>query len=142
MSKVHSSGDKKPLERRGRATFSGKEETALPASAAPSGAGQSAEPPADEGAVQDHRGKLALVWGIPLEVTVIMGKTRLPLGALFSLNRGSVITFEQVAGEPAVILINDQPVARGDVVLVDDQFGVRITEHLLHGEPADNNFLR
>ncbi|HHW73694.1 MAG TPA: hypothetical protein GX744_00375 [Firmicutes bacterium] len=92
--------------------------------------------------VQDNWGKLDLVRGIPLEVTVIMGKTRLPLGALFSLDRGSIITLEQAADEPAVILINDQPVARGDVVLVDDQFGVRITEHLLHGEPVDNKFLR
>ena len=70
-----------------------------------------------------------------------MGKTRLPLGALFPWTEG-IITLEQVADEPAVILINDQPVARGDVVLVDDQFGVRITEHLLHGEPVDNKFLR
>ena len=90
--------------------------------------------------VQDNWGKLDLVRG-SLEVTVIMGKQGCRW-APFSLDRGSIITLEQVADEPAVIMINDQPVARGDVVLVDDQFGVRITEHLLHGEPVDNKFLR
>lgn len=74
--------------------------------------------------------KLDLVREIPLEVTVILGKARVALGELFALNRGGIITLEQVAGSAVEIQINKKPVARGEVVLVDEHLGVRITEHL------------
>ncbi len=74
--------------------------------------------------------KLELVRGIPLEVTVILGKTRMPLGELFALNRGGIIALNQAADNPVEIQINNKPVARGEIVLVDEQLGVRITEHL------------
>jgi flagellar motor switch protein FliN/FliY len=74
--------------------------------------------------------KLELVQGIPLEVTVILGKTRVPLGGLFALNRGGIIALNQAADNPVEIQINNKPVARGEIVLVDEQLGVRITEHL------------
>lgn len=77
-----------------------------------------------------HWRKLDLVRDIPLEVTVILGKTRIPLGKLFTLNQGSIIALEQAAGNPVEIRVNNELVARGEVVLVDEQFGVRITEHL------------
>ncbi|MGB4502469.1 MAG: flagellar motor switch phosphatase FliY [Dethiobacteria bacterium] len=74
--------------------------------------------------------KLELVRGIPLEVTVILGKTRMPLGELLALNRGGIIALNQAADNPVEIQINNKPVARGEIVLVDEQLGVRITEHL------------
>ena len=74
--------------------------------------------------------KLELVQGIPLEVTVILGKTRMPLGELLALNRGGIIALNQAADNPVEIQINNKPVARGEIVLVDEQLGVRITEHL------------
>ncbi|MGB4517564.1 MAG: flagellar motor switch phosphatase FliY [Dethiobacteria bacterium] len=74
--------------------------------------------------------KLELVRGIPLEVTVILGKTRVPLGELLALNRGGIIALNQAADNPVEIQINNKPVARGEIVLVDEQLGVRITEHL------------
>ena len=74
--------------------------------------------------------KLDIVREIPLEVTVILGKTRLPLGNLFALDQGGVIYLEQFAGEPVEILINNKLIALGEVVLVNDQFGVRITRQI------------
>lgn len=86
--------------------------------------------------------KLDLVREIPLEVTVLLGKARVTLGELFTLNRGSIIALEQAAGSPVEIRINNRPVARGEVVLVDDQFGVRITEQLPDPGPEDPLFPR
>lgn len=72
--------------------------------------------------------KLDIVREIPLEVTVILGRTRAPLGNLFALDQGGVIYLDQLAGEPVEIRINDKLIARGEVVLINEQFGVRITQ--------------
>ncbi|NLA27320.1 MAG: flagellar motor switch phosphatase FliY [Firmicutes bacterium] len=116
------------------------EEDALLQQAAPSGeeAERSYPPilheaetvPAYSESDNDSWRKLELVREIPLEVTVILGKRRLPLGELFLLNRGSILALDQPAGNPVEILINKKRVARGEVVLIDEQFGVRITEYL------------
>ncbi len=94
---------------------------------APGGAGIA---PVARGEDADSWRKLDLVREIPLEVTVLLGKTRAPLGELFALDRGGIITLDQASGSAVEIRINNRPVARGEVVLVDHQFGVRITEHL------------
>ncbi len=65
---------------------------------------------------------------IPLEVTVELGRTRMLIKDLLQLGQGSVVELEKVAGEPMEILVNDKLVARGEVVVVNEKFGVRLTD--------------
>ena len=69
-----------------------------------------------------------LLLDIPLEVTVEIGRTRLPLRALLQLGAGSVIELTKLAGEPLDVLVNGRPIARGEAVMVNDKFGVRLTD--------------
>ena len=69
-----------------------------------------------------------LLLDIPLEVTVEMGRTRHPLRALLQLGAGSVIELGKLAGEPLDLLVNGKPIARGEAVMVNDKFGVRLTD--------------
>ncbi len=65
---------------------------------------------------------------IPLEVTVEMGKTRMLINDLLQIGQGSVIELNRMAGEPLDILINNKLIARGEVVVVNEKFGIRITD--------------
>ena len=69
-----------------------------------------------------------LLLDIPLEVTVEIGRTRLPLRTLLQLGAGSVIELAKLAGEPLDVLVNGRPIARGEAVMVNDKFGVRLTD--------------
>jgi len=69
-----------------------------------------------------------LLLDIPLEVTVEIGRTRLPLRTLLQLGAGSVIELAKLAGEPVDVLVNGKPIARGEAVMVNDKFGVRLTD--------------
>ena len=72
--------------------------------------------------------KLELVKDIPMDVTVVLGSARLPLGRLFTLGRGGIVELDCQANDPVEILANNRLLARGEVVLINDQLGVRITE--------------
>jgi flagellar motor switch protein FliN/FliY len=65
---------------------------------------------------------------IPLEVTVELGRTRMLIKDLLQLGQGSVVELEKLAGEPMEILVNNRLVARGEVVVVNEKFGVRLTD--------------
>lgn len=65
---------------------------------------------------------------IPLEVTAELGRTRMLIRDLLQLGQGSVIELDKIAGEPMEILINNRLVARGEVVVVNEKFGVRLTD--------------
>ncbi|PID81073.1 flagellar motor switch protein FliN [bacterium DOLZORAL124_64_63] len=65
---------------------------------------------------------------IPLQITVELGRTRMRISDLLKLGQGSVIELGKLAGEPLEILVNDRLIARGDVVTVNEKYGVRITE--------------
>lgn len=69
-----------------------------------------------------------LLLDIPLSVTVEIGRTRLALKELLALNPGSVVELSKLAGEPLDILVNGKPIARGEAVMVNDKFGVRVTD--------------
>jgi len=69
-----------------------------------------------------------LLLDIPLEVTVEIGRARLPLRTLLQLGAGSVIELAKLAGEPVDVLVNGKPIARGEAVMVNDKFGVRLTD--------------
>lgn len=69
-----------------------------------------------------------LLMNVPLNVTVEIGKAKLRMKEVLSLAQGSIIRLEKQAGAPVEVIANEQTVARGDVVVIDDNFGVRITE--------------
>jgi len=65
---------------------------------------------------------------IPLEVTVELGRTRMLIKDLLQLGQGSVIELDKLAGEPMEILVNNKLIARGEVVVVNEKFGIRLTD--------------
>lgn len=65
---------------------------------------------------------------IPLEITVQLGTTRMLIKDLLQLGQGSVVELEKIAGEPMEVLVNNKLVARGEVVVVNEKFGVRLTD--------------
>jgi len=69
-----------------------------------------------------------LLLDIPLAVTVEIGRTKLALRDLLALAPGSVVELSKLAGEPLDILVNGKPIARGEAVMVNDKFGVRVTD--------------
>jgi flagellar motor switch protein FliN/FliY len=71
---------------------------------------------------------LDFILDIPLEVSVELGRTKIPISDLLQLGQGSVIELAKLAGEPLEILVNQRLVARGEVVVINDKFGVRLTD--------------
>ncbi len=65
---------------------------------------------------------------VPLNLTVELGSTEMPLAEVLKLDAGAVITIDRLPGEPIDLLINGRPFARGEVVVINDTFGCRITE--------------
>jgi flagellar motor switch protein FliN len=71
---------------------------------------------------------------IPMELSVEIGRTHMTVGETLDLCVGSVVTLERLAGEAADLLVNGSAIARGEVVVIDEQYGLRITE-ILDGQP-------
>ena len=65
---------------------------------------------------------------IPLEITVELGRTKMLINDMLKLGQGSVIELSKLAGESLEILANQKPIARGEVVVVNEKYGVRLTE--------------
>ncbi|HEY2388657.1 MAG TPA: flagellar motor switch protein FliN [Candidatus Binatia bacterium] len=75
-----------------------------------------------------ERASLDLILDVPLAVSVELGRVRMTVRELLALGAGSVIELAKAAGEPLDVLINGRPVARGEAVMVNEKFGVRLTE--------------
>lgn len=73
-------------------------------------------------------GNIDLILEVSLRVTVELGRTTMSIRDVLELGPGSVIELDRLAGEPVDILINDHLIARGEVVVVDESFGVRVTD--------------
>jgi flagellar motor switch protein FliN/FliY len=71
---------------------------------------------------------LDFILDIPLEVTVELGKTNMPIYDLLQLGQGSIIELNKMAGEPLEILVNQKLIAKGEVVVVNEKFGIRLTD--------------
>jgi flagellar motor switch protein FliN/FliY len=65
---------------------------------------------------------------IPLKLTVELGRTQKLIRDILDLSQGSIVELDKLAGEPVDILVNDQLIAKGEVVVIDENFGVRVTE--------------
>ncbi|MGP9799156.1 flagellar motor switch protein FliN [Halomonas sp. 86] len=77
---------------------------------------------------------LEMVMDIPVKLTVELGRTKLTIKQLLELAQGSVIELEGLAGEPMDILINGYLIAQGEVVVIEDKYGIRITEIITPSE--------
>jgi flagellar motor switch protein FliN/FliY len=75
-------------------------------------------------------GNLSILMDINLQVAVELGRARMTVKEVLSLGPGSVVELDKLAGEPVDLRVNDQLVARGEVVVIDDKFGIRVTEIL------------
>ncbi len=71
---------------------------------------------------------LDFILDIPLKVTVELGRTRLSIREILELGQGSVVELTKLAGEPLEVLVNEKLVARGEVVVVNEKFGIRLTD--------------
>src|SRR5246500_585151 len=84
-------------------------------------------------------GDLRRLSAVPVDLSVEMGRTRMTVGETLELRQGSIITLNRMAGEPVDLLVNGTAIARGEVVVIDEQFGLRVTEVLGQspaGEPS------
>ena len=71
---------------------------------------------------------LEAVYDIPVEVTVVLGRTNMPISSVLKLGRGAVVELDRKVGESVDVFVNERLVARGEVVIVEDRIGVTMTE--------------
>ena len=71
---------------------------------------------------------LEMLHGVVMDVTVELGRTRMTVRELLALTPGTVLELDRAAGSPADLLVNGRLIARGEVVVVDEDFGLRVTE--------------
>ena len=72
--------------------------------------------------------ELDMILDIPVQLTVELGRTRIPIKNILQLAQGSVVELETLAGEPMDVLVNGYLIAQGEVVVVNDKFGIRLTD--------------
>ena len=93
------------------------------------GGGGGAKAQAADGGEESGRDRnLDLILDIPLKVTAELGRTKMVVSDLLNLGQGSVIELSKLAGEPMEVLVNDKLVARGEAVVVNEKFGIRLTD--------------
>jgi flagellar motor switch protein FliN/FliY len=85
-------------------------------------------PSLDGGGAVPAPKNLDFILDIPMQVTVQVGSTKMVIRELLQLGQGSVIELEKLAGEPMEVLVNNKLVARGEVVVVNEKFGIRLTD--------------
>ncbi len=79
-------------------------------------------------------GNLSLILDVPLQFTVELGRTQKTIKEILDLGPGAIVELDKLAGEPVDILVNGKPIAKGEVVVIDENYGVRITEILSSAE--------
>ena len=79
---------------------------------------------------QEQAENLDLIMNVPLEVTVEIGRTRRRVQEILAFAKGSLVVLDKLAGDQVDLFVNGKCIARGDVVVVDDNFGIRVTEIL------------
>ena len=87
---------------------------------------------------QTEARNLNMLLDIPLQVTVELGRTKRSVKEILELSGGSIIELDKLAGEPVDILVNNRLIAKGEVVVIDENFGVRITDILSQAERLNN----
>lgn len=82
------------------------------------------------GAASSEQGNIGLIMDVFMEMTVELGRTKKPIKEILGMGEGTIIELDKLAGEPVDILVNHKPIAKGEVVVIDENFGVRVTEIL------------
>ena len=72
--------------------------------------------------------KLDVILEVPVTLSLEVGRTRIPIRNLLQLNQGSVVELDRIAGDPLDVFVNGTLVAHGEVVIVNDKFGIRLTD--------------
>ena len=80
------------------------------------------------GSAGGARNDIDLILDIPVQLTVELGRTRIPIKHILQLAQGSVIELDALAGEPMDVLVNGCLIAQGEVVVVNEKFGIRLTD--------------
>lgn len=88
----------------------------------------SSEEPRENGKSDGNGWNIESLIDVPLQVTVELGRTEMPIRDVLSLGPGALIELDKLAGDPVDILVNDRPIAHGEVVVIDNMFGVRVTD--------------
>ncbi len=103
---------------------------AQPADAGAAGASQSTASQGSSPApvAQNPVQSLDFILDVPLKLTVELGRKTMPIREILALAQGSVVELTKFAGEPLEVLVNDKLVARGEVVVVNEKFGIRLTD--------------
>ena len=91
-------------------------------------AAEEVKPEEDEIGEQEGAGQLDFILDIPLELSVELGRTKMLVNDLLQLGQGSIVELNKLAGEPLEVYINRKLIARGEVVVVNEKFGVRLTD--------------
>jgi len=86
------------------------------------------------GITESEQGNIGLIMDVFMEMTVELGRTRKMIKEILSMGEGHIIELDKLAGEPVDILVNHKPIAKGEVVVIDENFGVRVTEILSPAE--------
>lgn len=106
------------------------------------GAGRSGKPfefsGLDSGAAGQPPGKIDFILDVPLEITAELGRTRMLIADLLKLGQGSVIELSKLAGESLDILANQRLIAKGEVVVINEKYGIRVTEIASPRERIEN----
>ncbi|MBC3811178.1 MULTISPECIES: flagellar motor switch protein FliN [Undibacterium] len=107
------------------------------AAAAAAAASQKSEPPANpaifkefsaKGSSTETHNDIDFILDIPVQLTVELGRTKIAIKNLLQLAQGSVVELDGLAGEPMDVLVNGCLIAQGEVVVVNDKFGIRLTD--------------
>ena len=91
--------------------------------------------PAESGTGPNTQNRpLGFLMDVRLQVSVELGRRRYRISELLSLDQGAILELDKVAGEPLDIRVNDHLIARGEAVVVNDKFGVRLTEIIMNAD--------
>lgn len=82
------------------------------------------------GPTSQEQGNIGLIMDVNMEMTVELGRTKKQIKDILGMGEGTIIELDKLAGEPVDILVNHKPIAKGEVVVIDENFGVRVTEIL------------
>jgi flagellar motor switch protein FliN len=82
----------------------------------------------DEGQPQSGEVNLDVILDVPVTLSMEVGRTRVPIRNLLQLNQGSVVELDRAAGEPLDVFVNGTLIAHGEVVVVNERFGIRLTD--------------
>lgn len=83
--------------------------------------------------------EMKLLFDVPLQISVLLGSSHVTIKDLLQLQTGSVIEVDKLAGEPLEVLINGKEVARGEVLVINENYGIRLTDII---DPVDNDVIQ